>query len=40
MFRLSQYMRALVAQAEAPRRTAAPHPSSGVPGGPLGPVVI
>ena len=41
MFRLSQYMRALVtptgvAPAEAPRRAAAPHPSSG----PLGPVVI
>lgn len=36
MFRLSQYMRALVAPAESPRRAAAPHPSSG----PLGPVVI
>ncbi len=44
MFRLSQYMRALVAPQSTPRRAAPPHPAAG-PGagsaeGPLGPVVI
>lgn len=41
MFRLSQYMRALVNPGAAPRRTAAPHPMAGPQMGmPLGPVVI